>query len=357
MARLLPGKALIAGGIIGAAVAGRALLSRFNEADLNGQIALITGATRGLGYLIARELGREGCKLAICARDTDELQNAQYSLAGEGFEVIAVQCDVSDPDQVQEMIDIATGHYGRIDILVNNAGIIQFGPVQSKTKADFQSAMDTMFWGTVHPTLAILPQMTERKNGKIVNITSVGGRVSVPHLVPYNSAKFAAVGFSEGMHAELKQDGITVTTIIPGLMRTGSFVNAQFKGQTEKEYTWFSLGSSLPGITIDAERAAKQIVQATKRGESERILTIPANILARVHGFAPATTSRILGLVNQLVLPDPDGVQQEAESGTEIQDRLDSEAQRAATTLGHQAAQDYQPVDNLPEDTLVDPRD
>jgi short-subunit dehydrogenase len=350
-------KLLLAGGAIGAFVAVRQFLQRRREVDLRGQVALVTGGTRGLGFLVARELGREGCQLVICARDPDELQEAQNDLARQGFVVLALQCDVADPDQVQEMIDIATSHYGRIDILVNNAGIIQFGPVQSMTRDDFKSALDIMFWGTVHPTLAVLPQMTARDSGRIVNITSVGGKVSVPHLVPYNSAKYAALGFSEGMHAELKQNGINVTTIVPGLMRTGSFINAQFKGQEEKEYTWFSLGSSLPLITIDAERAARQIVEATKRGDAERILSIPANILARFHGIAPATSSSILAAINRFVLPDPDGTQREAVSGQDIQDRLDSDAQRAATELGHRAAAEFQPARNLPSDSVSDPRD
>jgi NAD(P)-dependent dehydrogenase (short-subunit alcohol dehydrogenase family) len=348
--RGISGKTLLLGGALGAVLLGRKLLKGRREADLSGQVALVTGGTRGLGYLVAREFGREGCRLAICARDPEELRQAQQDLAGQGFDVLALQCDVSQPQEVQEMIDIATGHFGKIDILVNNAGIIQFGPLRSMTRKDFEDAMGNMFWGTVNPTLSVLPQMTERKSGRIVNITSVGGKVSVPHLVPYNSAKFAQLGFSEGIHAELKQDGIQVTTIVPGLMRTGSYFNAQFKGETDKEYAWFSLGSSLPLITIDAERAARQIVQATKRGEAERILSIPANIIARLNGVAPATTANILGLVDKYILPDADGVQMDAVPGHRVQDRLDSETHKAATTLGREAAQEFQPEQNLPED-------
>jgi short-subunit dehydrogenase len=247
------------------------------------------------------------------------------------------------------LLDQVTAHYGRIDILVNNAGVIQFGPVQSMTKGDFEQSMDIMFWGTVQPTLSVIPQMRSRGTGRIVNITSVGGKVSVPHLVPYNSAKFAALGFSEGLHSELKQDGITVTTIVPGLMRTGSFVNAEFKGDVEKEYTWFSLGSSLPFITIDAERAARQIVQATKRGEAERILSIPANILARLNGVAPATTGRILGLIDRYALPNSPGVQEQTIPGRDVQERLESDAQKAATALGQRAAEQFQPSRNRPD--------
>lgn len=343
--------AAIAGAGIVAGLIGKQILQRKREADLTGEVALVTGASSGLGYLLAREFAREGCNIVICARDEDNLEAARSSLAGEGAEVLAIPCDVSDPDQVVDLIERATSRFGRVDILVNNAGVIQFGPVQSTRREDFENAMDTMFWGTVHPTLTLLPQMTKRGSGRIVNITSIGGKVSVPHLVPYNSAKFAALGFSEGIHAELQQDGITVTTIVPGLMRTGSFVNARFAGEVEKEYTWFSLGSSLPLITIDAERAAQQIVEATKRGEAERILSIPAKILGRIHGIAPATTSRILGAVNSLILPDPPDNPEHDVSGKDIQERLDSDAQKAATVLGQRAAEQFQPDQNLPENS------
>ena len=137
--------------------------------------------------------------------------------------------------------------------------------------------MQVMFWGTVYPTLALLPQFTARKSGRVVNITSIGGKVAVPHLLPYTCAKFAAVGFSEGLHAELRDSGVKVVTIAPGLMRTGSYLNADFKGDAEKESAWFGLSSSMPGLTISGERAARQIADATSRGTAEKVLTTPAN--------------------------------------------------------------------------------
>ena len=107
--------------------------------------------------------------------------------------------------------------------MVNNAGMIQVGPLATTTKEDFVTALDVMFWGTLYPTLAVLPQMRARGRGHIVNITSIGDLVSVPHLLPYTCAKFAAVGLSEGLRAELGPVGIRVTTVVPGLMRTGSY--------------------------------------------------------------------------------------------------------------------------------------
>ena len=197
------------------------------------------------------------------------------------------------------------------------------------TARDFGEAMNTIFWGTLHPTFAVLPQMRERKAGRIVNITSVGGKVSVPHLLPYASAKFAATGFSEGLRAEVARDGITVTTIAPGELRTGSHVNATFKGDTDREFAWFSISDNLPFISMDAEEAAKVIVDATKRGDAERVLTLPAAVASFAHGIAPGLTTDVLALVNRYGLPAPNGTKgMEAEQGTEIEPREGPVVQR-----------------------------
>jgi NAD(P)-dependent dehydrogenase (short-subunit alcohol dehydrogenase family) len=294
--------ALLTAGI-GLGLAGREAASRLNEADFHGQVALITGSSRGLGLLLAREFAREGCRIVICARDPEELSRAQDILEGEGAEVLAVPCDVSNRTDVERLVTQAVERFGQIDILVNNAGVIQSGPIQTMTIEDFQEAMNAMFWGGVYTTFAVMPQMIRRKSGHIVNITSIGGKVSVPHLLPYCSAKFAAVGFSEGLFAELAQHGIKVTTVAPGLMRTGSFLNAYFKGDKSKEFTWFSVGDNLPVLSIDADQAARLIVQAAKRGKAERTLTTAAMLLERFHGLFPGLTSQILSLVNRFILP------------------------------------------------------
>src|SRR6185369_6660508 len=131
--------------------------------------------------------------------------------------------------QVAAMVSQVNERLGGIDVLVNNAGIISVGPIESQTIEDFREAMDVMFWGHVNTILAVLPQMQRRRSGWIGNVSSIGGKISVPHLVPYSCAKFASVGLSEGLTAELAKDGINVTTIVPGLMRTGAHINAYFK--------------------------------------------------------------------------------------------------------------------------------
>ena len=314
---------VLAGAGLGLGLAGRTWLARRGMADLRGQVVLITGGSRGLGLLLAREFAREGCRLVICARDPDELERARADLAGQGAEVLAVPCDVADRAQVDRLVAEATGSFGQVDILVNNAGIIQVGPFETMTYQDFETALGVIFWGVVHPTLAVLPQMRARRSGRIVNVTSIGGKVSMPHLLPYNCAKFAATAFSEGLRAELAGDGISVTTIVPGLMRTGSPVNADFKGQAELEFAWFALSDSLPFLSMDAERAARAIVTATRRGEAERILTLPASLAVRVHGLAPGLTTDLLGVVDRL-LPPADGGTTATVRGETARQRLNS---------------------------------
>jgi len=312
-------------------------LQRGRQENLDGQVVLITGGSRGLGLALAREFARAGCRLVLAARDAHELACARQDLTERGAEVLAVPCDVTDQEQVRSVVDQATQRFGRVDIVVNNAGIIQVGPMSTTTVEDFAQALDVMFWGALYPTLAVLPQMRARRSGHVVNITSIGGMVSVPHLLPYTCAKFAAVGLSEGLRAELGQEGIHVTTVVPGLMRTGSYLQAHFRGQQEHEFTWFALGSTLPLLSMSAERAARHIVRATQRGAAECILSLPANVLGRMHGLCPGTIANALSLVNRL-LPGAEGAQATSASGMQVQQRLRSPLLHVLTGLGRAAA-------------------
>jgi NAD(P)-dependent dehydrogenase (short-subunit alcohol dehydrogenase family) len=318
----------------GAFLAGRAVARRLFGYSLRGKVVLITGGSRGLGLVMAREFAGEGARLVICARRTDELEAARADLKRRGAEVLAVPCDVTDRAQVNEMMNVARDRFGRIDVLVNNAGVIQVGPVEVMTAADYEEAMATHFWGPLYAILAVLPEMRKRGEGRIVNITSIGGKISVPHLVPYSASKFALVGLSEGLRAELLKDGVVVTTVCPGLMRTGSPRNALFKGRHRAEYAWFSISDSLPLSSMNAVRAARQIVAATKRGDAEVILTIQAQLAARFHGLFPGTTADLLAIVNRL-LPSAGGIGRARAKGKDSQSAL---APSWLTALSEEAA-------------------
>ncbi len=332
------GWALVAG--IGTAAAGRMLYRRAKALNLEGKVVLITGGSRGLGFVLAQEFAREGARVVICARDVEELKRAKQELEAQGAEVLALRCDVGRKEEVDGMMREALRRMQRIDVLVNNAGVIQVGPLENQTLDDFHEAMDVMFWGVVHPTLAVLPHMRERQAGRIVNITSIGGRMSVPHLVPYSSAKFAAVGFSEGLRAECAKHGIRVTTVAPGLMRTGSHLNAYFKGQHRKEFAWFSLGASLPVVSIEARRAARKIVDAVRHGDSDLVITPQAKLAVLLHGVAPGLTADVLSLVDRL-LPREGGIGERRRTGKESESRV---SKSALTKAGRKAAERYNEV-------------
>lgn len=291
---------------------------RHQTITLRGRVALVTGGSRGLGLLLGRELADQGCRIVICARDEQELERARMELSGRGADVLAVPCDVADPQQIQHLVEAATAAFGSVDLVFNNAGIIQVGPLESTARDDFAHALAVNFWGTLNVILAVLPQMRARRSGRIVNITSIGGKVAVPHLLPYDCAKFAAVGLSEGLRSELARDGIEVTTIVPGLMRTGSPVNALFKGQAAREYTWFSIGDALPLISVSARRAARRIVRAARRGEAEVTISSAARVLRVSQGLFPGLVADALALGNR-ALPSADAaVAQEQVRGMQL---------------------------------------
>ncbi|HEX4785983.1 MAG TPA: SDR family NAD(P)-dependent oxidoreductase [Candidatus Sulfotelmatobacter sp.] len=189
------------------------------------------------------------------------------------------------------------------------------GPMEAMTIDDYRSSLNTHFWGPYFATMAVLPEMQRRKQGRIVNISSIGGKISVPHLLPYSVGKFALTGFSEGLRSEALKDNVFVTTVCPGLMRTGSPRNAFFKGNNKAEYAWFSISDSIPVLSMSARRAAREIVDACVRGNAEVVLSLPAKFAVRVHGLFPGTTTNILGVVNRL-LPSAQGDSRERDPKT-----------------------------------------
>lgn len=324
-------------GAAAAAVAASALLQRRNHFSLAGKVVFITGGSRGLGLAMAEEFARRGAQIAICARDAEELERARQTIEREaGGNVMTFVCDVSDREQVDSTVQKVQNHFGAVDVLVNNAGIIAVGPVENQTLADFEEAMKVNFWSQVYATLAVLPEMRRRGEARIVNITSIGGKVSVPHLLPYSCSKFAAVAFSEGLRAELAKTGVKVVTVAPGLMRTGSHINAEFKGKHSQEFTWFSLSGTNPMTSISVARAAKQIVDATVTGRAELIISWQAELLARFHGLAPGLTTEILGLVNR-TLPTAG----ESDVKRKGKDSHNAVTKSPLTALGQMAAKRY----------------
>jgi NAD(P)-dependent dehydrogenase (short-subunit alcohol dehydrogenase family) len=307
------------------AVAGGAVLLRYATRrptySFTDKVVVITGGARGLGLVIARKLAKEGAKLVICSRNNEQLQRAAVELRSRGAAVMPICCDVSQQVEVDQMVQHVLGVWGRVDVLINDAGQIQVGPQETMDLHDYRAAMDVHFWGPLYLINAVLPIMRRRQVGRIVNISSIGGRISVPHLLPYSASKFALVGLSEGMRAELAKDGILVTTVSPGLMRTGSPRNAIFKGRHRAEFTWFSIGDALPFLSMSADRAADQIIDACRNGTSAITLSLPARAAHLFHGIFPGLTADIMAVVNR-VLPPPGGIGHKHARGADSHSKL-----------------------------------
>lgn len=327
-----------AAGIMLAGTAAILAASRFlPKRRIDGQVVFITGGSRGLGLALAMEYARRGASIAICGRDMQTLESAAYRVRDYGAEAFAVQCDIRDAGQMRDALTHTYAHFGRLDILVNNAGTIQVGPMESMTREDFEDSLRTHFWAMYDAVESAVPLFERSGGGRIVNVTSIGGKVSVPHLLPYCVGKFAAVGYSEGLRAALRRKNITVTTVVPGLMRTGSPRNAWFKGQHRKEYAWFSVSDALPLFSVGAGSAARSIVDASLRGDPEIVLSLQAKALVILEGLAPSLLLRVLQAADAL-LPRPGGIQTAKARGVESRSGI---TESTLTVLNKKAEREY----------------
>jgi short-subunit dehydrogenase len=284
-----------------ALAAATAAVNLLRRCSFKDRVVVITGGSRGLGLLLATAFGREKAKVVLVSSDRVELSNAAEHFDGE---VETIACDVTVRSQVEEMVETVLLKFGRIDVLVNDAGTIEVGHMDAMTIEDYETSMKTHFWGPLYCVLSVLPAMKARKFGRIVNISSIGGKVSVPHLLPYSASKHALVGLSEGLRSELLKENIFVTTVCPGLMRTGVHINANFKGENEKDYALLSLVNSVPVTSASAESAAAEIVKGCRHGDAEVIISLPAQALSKLYGLFPAFVTDLFGIANT-VLPGP----------------------------------------------------
>jgi NAD(P)-dependent dehydrogenase (short-subunit alcohol dehydrogenase family) len=346
-----PGRAIALAGVAGAALLRARRRRREQTFDLRGRTVLITGGSRGFGLALAREFGSRGATLAVCARDEDELARARRDLEARGIRTLTAVADVTSGEDARRAADLVARHLGAVDVLVNNAGIISVGPWQTMEARDYEDAMRTHFWGPLHMTMAVLPEMQRRRRGRIVNVSSIGGKIAVPHLIPYCASKFALAGLSQGLRAELRREGIAITTVYPGLMRTGSARRAIFKGRHRAEYAWFSISASLPVVSMDADRAARQVVDACLRGDAELVISAPAKIAVAAHVRWPELTGALLALVNRL-LPGPGGIGRDRAKGADSQSLI---SPSPLTGLGDRAARSLNQLDLEPRPPSATP--
>lgn len=269
---------------------------------LDGKVAVVCGGSRGLGLAIGRALAAKGCQVALCARTQSDVDAACTELARASEAVVYGEpVDLRNRIEVDQFIANVTARLGPIDLLVANAATISVAPVETLDATDFEAAWRDIFLTALLPAMAVLPAMRARRKGTLAFVTSIGGKIGVPHLAPYSSAKFAEVGFAQALRAEVARDGVHVLTVVPGLMRTGSPTHAQFGGDAEKEYAWFTTSANTPLLSIDADRAAKLIVRAVERGKHEIAFTPAARFASRMHDVAPSLFDFVLALAGRLL--------------------------------------------------------
>jgi len=288
--------------------------------SLRDKVALITGGSRGLGLVLARQICEQGGRVAILARDAEELGRAKASLASRGGDVFPIQCDLLDTAQIQSAIQQTLVRFGRIDILINNAGIIEIGPLNHMQREDFERSMRIHFWAPFELIMQIVPEMRRVGGGRIVNISSLGGKVAVPHMAPYSASKFALTGLSDAIRTELALDNIYVTTVSPGMMRTGSQGHARFKGDHTSEYKWFEVSSKLPLASISAERAARKILVACAKGRPSLVMPWPAYLIIAANALFPSLTARMMRIVTRFLPSQVGQSGDEARPGAEVRE-------------------------------------
>jgi NAD(P)-dependent dehydrogenase (short-subunit alcohol dehydrogenase family) len=309
---LLPAGALV----LGAWAAARAI--RTARYTLRDKVAVITGGSRGLGLVLARHICAQGGSVALVARDLEELARANADLAPRGGAVLTIQCDLLDGAQIEAAVGQIIDRFGKIDVLINNAGIIEVGPLEHMAQQDFERAMQLHFWAAYKLVSLIVPEMRTWGGGRIVNISSIGGKLAVPHLAPYSVSKFALTGFSDAIRTELARDNIHVTTVAPGMMRIGSHVNAKFKGKHDVEFAWFAASAGAPMISMNADRAARKILAACRRGQPSLTLTFAARGAILGNALFPNLTGYMMKFVNRFLPGTSDEEGDHSRAGSQL---------------------------------------
>jgi short-subunit dehydrogenase len=274
-----------------------------NQKLKSGFAGVITGASTGIGKALAVLLARElKGRLIINARTEDALLETKSLVEKAGGQAIIAAGDVAITGMPASLIERCLAEFNGIDLLVNNAGLAKPGSVMNLTPADWERVFAVNFFAPLYATYAALPHFAERKMGKVVNISSVAGKVAFPGSVCYAASKFALTGMSEGMAAELQSKGIDFITVCPGWVRTEFFAKNEIMGS--KNPTLIAEKNDLRGIlmkhvlSISSECAADHIFQALQKGGAQEIvLTAPGIAIERLNAILPQA---VFGLARRI---------------------------------------------------------
>ena len=190
------------------------------EKPIAGQVALVTGGSRGIGLAIATRLGRMGARVAICARSAESLERAAEGLRRDAIETLAMAADVTRPAEVTALVERTRKSLGPVDILVNNAGVGIFGPVQALRESDWDAVLDTNLKAVFLVSKEVAPEMIRRRTGQIINISSLAGKNAFANGSIYCASKWGLLGLTYCMAEDLRTYGIRVSAVCPGTVAT-----------------------------------------------------------------------------------------------------------------------------------------
>lgn len=275
----------------------------FRPYSFRGKVALVTGGSRGFGLALAEAFLKAGATVGLLARDAHELGRAHEQLRERyprGL-VHTFVCDVTSAESLARTFREAHRQMRRLDILVNNAGAVVAAPFESTTHGDFEAQVTLHLQAAVTATHLILPYFREQGGGRIANISSIGGKMPLPHMSTYTASKFALAGFSAAVTAELAEQNVHVTTVYPGLMRTGSPLQGVFKGDHELEFAWFLAGDVAPLVSVAPERAARAVLAGIRDAKAEVVISLAAKLGAFVYQNFPETYAEATALGARLL--------------------------------------------------------
>jgi short-subunit dehydrogenase len=263
-------------------------------ADFRDRVAVVTGASSGIGAQLARDLATRGAHVALLARRVERLESLADELGRSGVTALPVPCDVADRASVDTALGVVLAKLGHVDLLVNNAGYGAHVLFKDHDVADIERMVRTNVLGTIYTIKAVLPSMRQRGGGWIVNLSSVAGKLGQPDEAVYSATKFAVTGLSEGLSYELAPLGIHVMTVYPALVRTEMFNDAVLSRMPETAKRTF----------MEAPAFTREVLRALGRGQFE--VTVPryVNLAYLIRSILPGVHRRMTQRLRLPVLPD-----------------------------------------------------
>ena len=262
--------------------------------DLKEKVAVITGASSGIGRATAVALAREGVRVVLGARRTDRLQEAVEAIQGAGGNARAFRTDVTRPEEVTRLVDEAVGAFGRLDILVNNAGLGYFGRLESMPTEEIRHLFEVNVMGTIYGIQAAVPTMRSQRSGHIITISSVLGKRATPGSAIYSATKFAQVALSESLRLELADAGIDVSVICPVSTTTEFFAVATARSPMKHDPA---------GPVYTAEQVAEIIVRCARHPRTEVMVYPPVRLMVVLNAVWPGLMDRALAVYWKRIRP------------------------------------------------------